>query len=239
MAEVNKESIRKERQDEFITNISHDLRTPLTSIMGYLRLLRDVKYDNKEQHDEYIKIAFSKSEQLKNLIESLFEYTKLTNENVVLKKQSICMNDILDQLIKEVLPQAEERSLSFVKEFPDEQIYAVVDSEKIIQVFNQLLMNAIKYSEACGVIKVSLQRHQNTIQIIVENPSEYLTEKELKSLFEPLYKKDQSRGIASGSSGMGLAFAKNILNLQGGDICPNYKDGMIRFIISLPMSAEL
>lgn len=94
MAEVNKESIRKERQDEFITNISHDLRTPLTSIMGYLRLLHDVKYDNKEQHDEYIKIAFSKSEQLKNLIESLFEYTKLTNENIVLKKQGICMNDI-------------------------------------------------------------------------------------------------------------------------------------------------
>lgn len=145
----------------------------------------------------------------------------------------------LDQLIKELLPQAEERSLSFVKEFPDEQIYAVVDSEKIIQVFDQLLMNAIKYSEAYGVIKVYLQTQQNTIQIIVENPSEDLTKKELKSLFEPLYKKDQSRGIVSGSSGMGLAFAKNILNLQGGDICPKYKDGMIRFIISLPMSADL
>lgn len=160
-----------------ITNVSHDLRTPLTSIMGYLRLLQDAKYENREQYDEYIKIAFSKSEQLKNLIEDLFEYTKLTNENIVLEKQEICINEMLDQLIEELVPQAEEHGLSITKEFPEERIHAVVDPEKIVRVFDNLLMNAIKYSKDEGEIKVSLQRQKETIQISVKNPSEEFTKK--------------------------------------------------------------
>lgn len=93
---IEKEREIKRQKNELITNVSHDLRTPLTSIMGYLRLLRDEKYDCREQYHEYIKIAFSKSEQLKNLIEDLFEYTKLTNEKIVLEKQTVCMNEMLD-----------------------------------------------------------------------------------------------------------------------------------------------
>nr|MBT3133341.1 two-component sensor histidine kinase [Streptococcus vestibularis] len=84
-----KERKLEKQKNELITNVSHDLRTPLTSIMGYLRLLRDSKYENKEQHDEYTRITFAKSEQLKNLIEDLFEYTKLTNEQVILEKQEV------------------------------------------------------------------------------------------------------------------------------------------------------
>lgn len=92
LANIEKEKQIEKQKSELITNVSHDLRTPLTSIMGYLRLLGDAKYENKEQHDEYIKIAFSKSEQLKMLIEDLFEYTKLTDENMALDSQEVCIN---------------------------------------------------------------------------------------------------------------------------------------------------
>lgn len=239
MAEDLKVNIEKERElerqkNELITNVSHDLRTPLTSIMGYLRLLSDAKYENREQYDEYIKIAFSKSEQLKNLIEDLFEYTKLTNENIVLEKQKVCINEMLDQLIEELVPQAEEHGLSFLKEFPDERIQAIVDPEKIVRVFENLLMNAIKYSMDDGEIKVSLQKEQDNIKISIENPSEEFTQQELENLFERFYKKDQSRSRVSEGSGLGLAIAKSIIELQGGEIRAEYEDGVVMFIILLP-----
>ncbi|MGE7621477.1 ATP-binding protein [Viridibacillus sp. NPDC096237] len=238
MVNIEKEREIERHKNELITNVSHDLRTPLTSIMGYLRLLRDAKYDNREQYDEYIKIAFSKSEQLKNLIEDLFEYTKLTNEKNVLEKQEVCINEMLDQLIEELVPQAEEHGLSFVKEFPEERIYAKLDSEKIVRVFDNLLMNAIKYSKDEGEIKVFLKKQEDHIQISVANQSEEFTRKELKNLFERFYKKDQSRSRVSEGSGLGLAIAKSIVDLQNGDIRAEYEDGIVRFIISLPIEAE-
>ncbi|KAA0780974.1 cell wall metabolism sensor histidine kinase WalK [Bacillus sp. TE8-1] len=243
MAEELKVNIEKEREierqkNELITNVSHDLRTPLTSIMGYLRLLSDAKYENREQYDEYIKIAFSKSEQLKNLIEDLFEYTKLTNENIVLEKQKVSINEMLDQLIEELVPLAEEHGLSFSKEFPDERIQALVDSEKLVRVFENLLMNAIKYSLDEGEIKVSLQKERDNIKISVENPSEEFTQHELENLFERFYKKDQSRSRVSEGSGLGLAIAKSIINLQNGDIRAEYENGIVKFIIILPLSED-
>lgn len=235
MYNIEKERKLEKQKNELITNVSHDLRTPLTSIMGYLRLLRDSKYENKEQHDEYMRIAFSKSEQLKNLIEDLFEYTKLTNENIVLEKQEVCMNELLDQLIEELVPQAEEHSLVFIKKFPEERVYAAVDSEKIVRVFENLLMNAIKYSADNGEIKVSLERQRRTIQISVANYSEEFTREELGNLFERFYKKDQSRSRVTEGSGLGLAIAKSIVELQDGEIRAEYRDGVIQFIVSLPV----
>lgn len=238
MVNIEKEREIEKQKNELITNVSHDLRTPLTSIMGYLRLLRDAKYDNREQYDEYIKIAFSKSEQLKNLIEDLFEYTKLTNESIVLEKQEVCINEMLDQLIEELVPQAEEHGLSFAKEFPEDRIYANIDSEKIVRVFDNLLMNAIKYSKDEGEITVSLRKEETNIQISVANQSEEFTKEELKNLFERFYKKDQSRSRISEGSGLGLAIAKSIVDLQGGEIRVEYEDGVVRFIISLPVAAK-
>lgn len=243
MAEELFSNIEKERRiekqkNELITNVSHDLRTPLTSIMGYLRLLRDSKYENKEQHDEYTRIAFTKSEQLKNLIEDLFEYTKLTNEKVILEKQEVCINELLEQLIEELVPQAEEEGLTFIKHFPEERMYATIDSEKMVRVFENLLMNAIKYSKDNGEIKVSLQRQRRDIQIIVANYSEEFTKEELANLFERFYKKDQSRSRVKEGSGLGLAIAKSIVELQGGQIRAHYEDGEIQFIVSLPIMEE-
>ncbi|WP_082246210.1 sensor histidine kinase [Bacillus gaemokensis] len=238
MLNIEKERKLEKQKNELITNVSHDLRTPLTSIMGYLRLLRDSKYENKEQHDEYMKIAFSKSEQLKNLIEDLFEYTKLTNEKIVLEKQEVCMNELLDQLIEELVPQAEDHGLVFVKRFPEERVYAAIDSEKMVRVFENLLMNAIKYSKDDGEIKVSLQRQRRNIQISVANHSEEFTREELGNLFERFYKKDQSRSRVTEGSGLGLAIARSIVELQGGGIKAEYEDGVIQFIVSLPIIEE-
>lgn len=238
MTNIEMERKIEKQKNELITNVSHDLRTPLTSIMGYLRLLRDERYDTKEQYDEYLKIAFSKSEQLKNLIEDLFEYTKLTNDSIVLGRQDICMNELLDQLIEELIPQAEENHRTFIKNFSEERIFASVDSEKIVRVFDNLLMNAIKYCTGDGEIFVSLERKQSNVQICVANESDEFTSEELTSLFERFYKKDQSRTSVAEGSGLGLAIAKSIVELHGGKIDAKYKDGMLQFIIELPVTVS-
>ncbi|MFJ8087892.1 ATP-binding protein [Lysinibacillus sp. NPDC095746] len=237
MSNIEMERRIEKQKNELITNVSHDLRTPLTSIMGYLRLLRDERYDTKEQSDEYLKIAFTKSEQLKNLIDDLFEYTKLTNESIILGKQEVCMNELLDQLTEELIPQAEENHRIFIKNFSEERIFATVDSEKIVRVFDNLLMNAIKYSTGNGEIFVSLERKESNVQICVANESDEFTSEELTSLFERFYKKDQSRTSVAEGSGLGLAIAKSIVELHGGKIGAKYTDGMLQFIIELPVTS--
>lgn len=234
---IEKERKAEKQKNELITNVSHDLRTPLTSIMGYLSLLRDGKYENDQQHKEYIKVAFSKSEQLKNLIDDLFEYTKLTDENFVLHLQEVCINKLLDQLIEELVPHLEERGLSILKNFPAEDVYAVADSEQTVRLFDNLLMNAIKYSIEDSEIQVSLQREQDNLKLSIANHSEEFSKEEMDNLFERFYKKDRSRSRVEGS-GLGLSIAKSIAELQGGEIQAEYEDGVVQFHILLPALAQ-
>ncbi|MGE7114403.1 sensor histidine kinase [Lysinibacillus sp. NPDC047702] len=237
MTNIEMERRIEQQKNELITNVSHDLRTPLTSIMGYLRLLREGRYETKEQYEEYLKIAFSKSEQLKNLIDDLFEYTKLTNENIVMGKQEVCINELLEQLIEELIPQAEENNRSFVKHFLEERIFTFIDTEKMVRVFDNLLMNAIKYSSGNGQILVSLERKGSRVIIGIANESDEFTSEELVNLFERFYKKDQSRTNVKEGSGLGLAIAKSIVELHGGNIHAKYSDKMLHFIITLPVIA--
>lgn len=239
MIQIEKERQVEKQKNELITNVSHDLRTPLTSILGYLRLLLYEKFENEEHRNEYVKIAFSKSEQLENLIEDLFAYTKLTDGNLILNREDVCINKLLDQLIEEITPQAKNQSLSIVKSFPDEPLYAFVDSEQTVRLFENLLMNAINYSKDNGDIQVSLRKYQHHLEISIANQSDEFTKEELENLFERFYKKDYSRSkVTGGGSGLGLAIAKSIVELHGGEIKAEYGNGVVNFIILLPMSPE-
>lgn len=238
MIQMERERQVEKQKNELITNVSHDLRTPLTSILGYLRLLLDGKFENEEHRNEYVKIAFSKSEQLENLIEDLFAYTKLTDGNLILNRQDVCINKLLDQLIEEITPQSENQSLSIVKSFPNEPLYAFVDSEQTVRLFDNLLMNAINYSKDNGDIQVSLKDYQHHLEISIANQSDEFTKEELENLFERFYKKDDSRSKVTGGSGLGLAIAKSIVELHGGEIKAEYGNGIVNFIILLPMSPE-
>ncbi|GLC87166.1 sensor histidine kinase [Lysinibacillus piscis] len=239
MAEAIKTTLEKERRieqqkNELITNVSHDLRTPLTSIMGYLRLVREGKYVTQEQHDDYLKVAFSKSEQLQRLIDDLFDYTKLTNEKIVLVRQKVCINELLEQLMEELVPQAEQYGNEFVKHFSEQRIIVSIDSEKMVRVFDNLLVNAIKYSQKGTEIWVSLAVDDEHIHICIANYSDILTSEELVNIFERFYKRDSSRTSAKEGSGLGLAIAKSIVELHHGSIYARYKDDMLQFVIVLP-----
>ncbi|MGZ4134079.1 MAG: HAMP domain-containing sensor histidine kinase, partial [Tumebacillaceae bacterium] len=230
---IEEERLAEKTKNELITNVSHDLRTPLTSIMGYLKLLQDKKYDTPAQLDEFIQIASGKSEQLRALIEDLFEYTKLTNQGIRLHRRNIGLNELLEQLTEEFVPVAEEQNVQIVRLIPDDKVLIHADADKMVRVFENLLANAIKYSTKPGEIKVELHPEAEHVVVSVHNQGEPIPPDELPRLFERFYKMETARTSAAGGSGLGLAIAKSIVDLHNGEIWAESTGDEIRFLVRL------
>lgn len=228
-----KEKTNERMKNELITNISHDLRTPLTSVMGYLKLIKDRKYESEAQIHEYTDIAFGKSERLKVLIDDLFEYTKLSNSEIKLDKDIICLNELLKQLIEELTPIAEDNCVNIIAELIDQKIMVFADSSRMARAFENLLINAIKYCYKPSDIKVSMVTEENKVTVCIYNKGKNISEKEINHIFERFYKVEKSRNTSYGGSGLGLAIAKNIIEIHHGKIFCTCKNEEIKFYIEL------
>ena len=222
-------------KNELITNVSHDLRTPLTSIMGYIGLVRDGKYKDTSQLNEYLNIAFNKSERLKILIEDLFEYTKLTNAGMTLNKEQVNINEFMSQLIEEFMPLFDKSNKSIEMDFVKQKVLVNVDTVKILRVFENLLTNAIKYSDENSTIKVSTSLIGAKVLITISNRGEAIPREKLNRLFDRFYRIDESRtnSTGAGGSGLGLAISKNIIALHQGEIWADCTEGLITFFVEL------
>lgn len=238
MANALQTTIEEERKaertkNELITNVSHDLRTPLTLIMGYLRLLKDKHFEDTRQADNYIHIAYNKSEKLKALIDDLFEYTKLSSQAIRMNQERVCLNELLEQLSEELVTYAEENGLKLIRDIPSERITVSMDPHKMIRVFENLLSNAVKYSIKPGSVKISLVSEPEFAKICISNYGDPIDEEELPRLFDRFYRVDASRTSASGGSGLGLAIAKSIVEAHQGQIWAECEGNEIRFCVRL------
>lgn len=228
---IVEEKRAEKTKNELITNVSHDLRTPLTSIIGYLGLIQDKKYENDNQLDEYINIAFNKSEKLKILIEDLFEYTKVANKGIKLYYKDVVLNELITQLIEEYVPILEENNLVIEKDIIDEKLTVKLDPDKTVRVFENLLMNAIKYSIKPGIINVRVFKDDGNVVVSISNKAKNIPKEELEKLFDRFYKIDKSRTSDKGGSGLGLAISKNIVEMQRGSIWAESRNDNIRFFV--------
>nr|WP_051593287.1 ATP-binding protein [Clostridium tetanomorphum] len=238
MAEELNNKIEREREiektkAELITNVSHDLRTPLTSILGYLNLIKDEKFKDEEQMMEYINIAYNKSEKLKVLIDELFEYTKLSGEGIKLNTSQIALNELIAQLIEEFVPIFEENNISIIKDIIMEDIIVEADGDKLVRVFENLIMNAIRYSYKPGNIKIGLYKKDNEAIFYIKNRGDNISKEDLNKLFDRFYRVEKSRSESTGGSGLGLAISKNIVKLHGGDIWAECEKNEITFYVKL------
>ncbi|WP_282936499.1 HAMP domain-containing sensor histidine kinase [Paenibacillus sp. RC67] len=241
MAEQLQTMMENERRTEkskmeLITNVSHDLRTPLTSIVGYLNLLKNDDYQNIEEHKRYIFNAFNKTQQLKKLIDDLFEYTRLTSGNVHLTLKTIDLNSLLEQIMNEFEPIAQEHSLTMKIIREPNSIYGEVDAEKFVRAIDNLLINALKFSFKPGEITVRLSAWDDQIYLAVENKGKPLTEEQEQRLFERFYKAEPSRNDndLSQGAGLGLSIAQNIVELHKGRLGLGHQNGHFTFYIELP-----
>jgi len=242
MARDIDERIEEERhlektKQELITNVSHDLRTPLTSIIGYLGLAQSQKISAK-QKDEYIDIAYSKSERLKELINELFEYTKLQSPDNKPNFTAVNLVDLLDQLIEEMIPMAEERGLSITKSIVKKDILLQADVPQIVRLFENLISNAIKYSYTSDPILLSVHGIDASgyVTISIENTIDEISDEEISKMFERFYRLEKSRSSETGGSGLGLAISEGIVHLHEGKIyAKKLSEHRIAITVKLPV----
>lgn len=218
-------------KSELITNVSHDLRTPLTSLIGYIQLANDEKISLKDK-EKYIEISLQKSNKLKNLINDLFEYSKLESGGIKLEKEEINIIEIIEQSIGELSILARERNMTFSKNF-SKSIILKVDPNKIGRVFENIISNAVKYSTEGSTIHIEVFEKNDGVIISFENTIDEEFEENAERLFDRFYRADKARNSEKGGSGLGLAIAKNIIELHGGRIWAESEQKIFRVNIKL------
>lgn len=232
-SQIDAQMQSEKTKNELITNVAHDLRTPLTSIIGYVGLIKDKRFESEEEYEKYLDIAYSKAEKLKVLIEDLFEYTKLNNQVVKLKKEPMSVTNLMNQLIEELMPIAEEKQITIVTDIKATNTTIKADIPKMTRVFENLVENAIKYSEIGENVYIGVEEVAGEIFISIRNKCKEIPQEDIDRLFDRFYRSDSSRNSNTGGSGLGLAIAKNIINLHDGQIWAQMSGDVISFNVKI------
>lgn len=225
-------------KDELITNVSHDLRTPLTSIIGYLGLIEDKQYQNEEDILKYTHIAYEKAKQMKNLVDDLFEYTKVQQHGAPVNIMRVDLDQLLEQLTASFALEAERRGIEISSKVVPNPLMIEADPEKLGRVFNNLVANAFKYGNGASYIRITAHQEQSNVVVKVANDGTPIPEKAQSHLFERFYRAEASRSRATGGTGLGLAIVKSIVDLHHGQVTVTSDEDETAFIVTLPLKQE-
>lgn len=237
VASMEEERQIEQSKDDLITNVSHDIRTPLTSIIGYLGLLKSSELN--EDQAKYIKIAYDKALQMKALAEDLFEYTTLrssTNNKLVLAPLHV--NSMLEQVAAGFELEAEKKNIAFNVVTRPRDLVIDADAKMIVRMLNNLISNALKYGHGATEINLIANKVNNKfVELRVENNGEQIPKKSLQKIFDRFYRVESSRNLKTGGTGLGLAITKSIVDLHGGTIKCQSTSELTSFIIQLPLNS--
>ena len=237
VASMEEERQIEQSKDDLITNVSHDIRTPLTSIIGYLVLLKSSELN--EDQAKYIKIAYDKALQMKALAEDLFEYTTLrssTNNKLVLAPLHV--NSMLEQVAAGFELEAEKKNIAFNVVTRPRDLVIDADAKMIVRMLNNLISNALKYGHGATEINLIANKVNNKfVELRVENNGEQIPKKSLQKIFDRFYRVESSRNLKTGGTGLGLAITKSIVDLHGGTIKCQSTSELTSFIIQLPLNS--
>lgn len=235
VAAIEDERAIEKSKDELITNVSHDIRTPLTSIIGYLGLIEDGQYQNPDELLKYTSIAYNKAKQMKSLVEDLFEYSKVRQPSVPVNTVSFDMVQLLEQLAADFELEAKKKNIQILVETQEPHLIMDGDTEKLVRVFNNLITNAFKYGTDADKILIEIEKTKNEAVVTVRNNGKEIPREALDQLFDRFYRVDESRSQEISGTGLGLAIAQNIINLHGGYIYAQSNKEWTSFIIHLPL----
>ena len=224
----------EQKKDELIVYLAHDIKTPLTSMIGYLSLLSEIKDMPQEQRNRYIDIALDKSYRLEYLINELFDVARFNSEKIVLEKEEINLNLMLEQIADDFYPTLKEmnKKINFTS---DEKTILYADPDKLSRVFNNLIKNAVNYSKENTDIDISILNKENQATVKITNKGKQIPKEKLDKIFEKFYRSDSSRTSKTGGSGLGLAIAKEIVELHGGRIYAESDMKETTFSVILPI----
>lgn len=221
-----------ERQkNELITNVAHDLRTPLTTIVGYLELIKDDSALSKEDVHKYSGIAYEKSIRLQEMMDDLFEFTKLDNADIKLNKSMINLSGLIMQMTDEFYPSFKDCNITPIVDLSEENIYVQGDGQLLARVFDNLISNALKYGYHNTDLKIEVSGDEKYATVKVINHGDTIASEDIPLLFNKFYRTDSSRNSKTGGTGLGLAITKNIVDLHHGDISVTSDDQITTFIV--------
>ena len=233
----NKKSAEEneKKKDELIVYLAHDIKTPLTVVIGYLSLLDEIEDMPLEQRKKYIELALNKSYRLEELINEFFDITRFNLSVMTLEKETIHFSRMLEQIVSEFEPILQEKRLS-VESVIEKDIILSGDADKLERVFDNLLRNAVNYSYPDTVIHLLMKRmtKEHKVLIRVQNHGRTIAKEKLEHIFEQFFRVDASRSSATGGSGLGLAIARQIVEMHYGQIRAESADETIVFEVELP-----
>ena len=224
----------EQRKNDLIVYLAHDLKTPLTSVIGYLSLIQDEPDISPELRAKYTGIALDKALRLEDLINEFFDITRFSLSTMSLERKVLDLSLLLEQAISEFDPLLKEKNLHWMTKIdPDIPVYA--DGDKLARVIDNLFRNAVNYSYPDSTIAVSAYKNGDTAVVNIKNRGKTISPEKLSRIFEQFFRLDSSRASGTGGAGLGLAIAKEIVERHGGSIRAESADETIVFTVELPL----
>ncbi|MCI8882633.1 MAG: HAMP domain-containing histidine kinase [Lachnospiraceae bacterium] len=238
--------LSEERKNNLVMYLAHDIRTPLTSVIGYLSLLEEAKDMPMEQREKYVHVTLEKANRLEQLINEFFEITRYNIQEIILEKEKIDLYYMLVQMLEEFYPALEEKGNRAVLH-SSEDVCVYGDSVKLARVFNNILRNAIAYSYRDTQIDIFVEEvygknagdgpakeKPEKIVVCFRNRGKTIPKEKLSSIFDKFYRMDEARNSDTGGAGLGLAIAKEIVARHGGRIFAESEREQVAFWVELP-----
>ena len=225
----------EQRKNDLVVYLAHDLKTPLTSVIGYLTLLHDEQQISPELREKYLGIALDKAERLEELINEFFEITRFNLSEITLEYSRVNLTRLLEQLSYEFQPMFREKQLQCSLSVPPDTMLRC-DVDKLQRVLDNLLRNAVNYSFPGSTIRISAEPMDGQLQILVENQGNTIPPEKLDRIFEQFFRLDTARTSGTGGAGLGLAIAKEIVEHHGGTITARSADERVCFEVRIPIT---
>lgn len=227
----------EQRRQDLVAFLAHDLKTPLTSVLGYLNLLRDDPGLTAEQRAKYTGIALDKANRLGELIGEFFDITRMDFAALGERGELIQLSLLLEQLSDEFYPAFAEKDLTCKCDIAP-RLTVRGDADKLARVFDNVLRNAVSYSAPGGEVEIWAAEHEGWAEIAIRNQGLEIPEQELTNIFQKFYRLDQARSTRTGGAGLGLAIAREIVERHGGTIRAESDGRRTSFVIRLPLAEE-
>ncbi len=224
----------EKQKNDLITNVAHDLRTPLTTIVGYLELIKNNLQLSPDDIQKYSTVAYEKSKRLQAMMDDLFEFTSLDQANVRVHMTTINISELIMQLVDEFYPTFQEHDLEPIIHISSPNLLIKGDGQLIARVFDNLLSNAVKYGDDHNRIHVDVINDEQTVTIKIMNYGTPINKEDLPYIFDKFFRSDSSRSSQTGGTGLGLAIAKNIVQIHNGNILATSHKDKTTFVVSLP-----
>ncbi|MDQ0230926.1 cell wall metabolism sensor histidine kinase WalK [Metabacillus malikii] len=221
---TEQEKIDQERR-EFVANVSHELRTPLTTMRSYLEALADGAWQDKDIAPQFLNVTQTETERMIRLVNDLLQLSKLDSTEYRLNKDWVNFTDFFNKII-ERFEMTKSQHVTFIKKIPKDDLYVDIDTDKITQVLDNIISNALKYSPEGGHITFKVNVLPAEIEISIRDEGVGIPKGEVNKIFDRFYRVDKARSRKLGGTGLGLAIAKEMVYAHGGDIWAKSKEGV-------------